>query len=74
VRLSLRDPVCLGEIDDLGALVPTVLVPTAPVPVGGGQLCVPAAWATPTELGMDGLTSICVSMGITSHQHLGAAR
>jgi uncharacterized membrane protein len=49
-----------------------VLVPTAPVPVGGGLLYVPKAWVTPAEVGVDGLTSIYVSMGITSHQYLGS--
>lgn len=48
-----------------------VLVPTAPVPVGGGLLYVPQDWVTPADVGMEGLTSIYVSMGITSHQHLG---
>lgn len=49
-----------------------VLVPTAPVPVGGGLLYVPQAWVTPAEIGVDGLTSIYVSMGITSAQVLRA--
>lgn len=49
-----------------------VLVPTAPVPVGGGLLWVPQAWVTPAEVGVDGLTSIYVSMGITAGQYLGA--
>lgn len=47
-----------------------VLVPTAPVPVGGGLLYVPEDWVTPAELGMEALTSIYVSMGVTSAQHL----
>ena len=48
-----------------------VLVPTAPLPVGGGLIFVPADWVTPAELGMEALTSIYVSMGVTAHQHLG---
>lgn len=66
--LSTPEPVRVGEASYLA-----VLVPTAPVPVGGGLLYVPSDWVTPAEVGMDGLTSIYVSMGITSKQHLGAA-
>jgi uncharacterized membrane protein len=47
-----------------------VLVPTAPVPVGGGLLYVPEDWVTPAHLGAEALTSIYVSMGVTSPQHL----
>ncbi len=47
-----------------------VLVPTAPVPVGGGLLYVPREWVTPAGLGMEALTSIYVSMGVTSAQYL----
>ena len=67
--LSTSDPVRVGEADYLA-----VLVPTAPVPVGGGLLYVPRKWVTPADVGMDGLTSIYVSMGITSKQHLDAAK
>ncbi|WP_068829997.1 DUF502 domain-containing protein [Pseudomonas sp. BMS12] len=42
-----------------------ILVPTAPVPVGGGLLYVPVEWVKPAEMGMDRFTSIYVSMGIT---------
>jgi len=64
--LSTPEPVRMGDIDYLA-----VLVPTSPVPVGGGLLYVPTHWVTPAEVGIEGLTSIYVSMGITSHQHLG---
>jgi len=47
-----------------------VIVPTAPVPVGGGLLFVPQAWVRPAAVGMEALTSIYVSMGVTAHQHL----
>ena len=47
------------------------MVPTAPVPVGGGLLYVREDWVTPADVGMDGLTSIYVSMGVTSSQVLG---
>jgi len=43
----------------------TVLVPTAPIPVGGGLLYVPAEWVKPAEIGIDTLTSVYLSMGIT---------
>lgn len=47
-----------------------VIVPTAPVPIGGGLLYVPIHWVSPAEVGMDGLTSIYVSMGLTSAQFM----
>jgi uncharacterized membrane protein len=42
-----------------------VLVPTAPVPFGGALIYVPAEWVRPAEIGVDKLTAIYVSMGIT---------
>jgi uncharacterized membrane protein len=63
--LSTPEPVRLGDLDYL-----VVLVPSAPVPVGGGLLYVPSGWVTPAEVGIEGLTSIYVSMGITSQQHI----
>ena len=42
-----------------------VLVPSAPVPVGGGLLYVPVDWVKPADMGIDMFTSIYVSMGIT---------
>ncbi len=65
--LSSSEPVRIGERDYLA-----VLVPTAPVPVGGALLYVPQEWVSPADVGVDGLTSIYVSMGITSPQHVGA--
>jgi uncharacterized membrane protein len=47
-----------------------VLVPTAPVPIGGGLLYVPEEWVTPAEIGIEGVTSLYVSMGVTSAQYL----
>jgi uncharacterized membrane protein len=67
--LSTPEPVRMGEVDYLA-----VLVPTAPVPVGGGLLYVPADWVLPADVGVDGLTSIYVSMGITSAQHIGTKK
>lgn len=51
-----------------------VIVPTAPVPIGGALLYVPAEWVTPAEIGIEALTSIYVSMGVTANQYLGAGR
>jgi uncharacterized membrane protein len=42
-----------------------ILVPSAPVPVGGGLLFVPAHWVRPTGFGIEGLTGLYISMGIT---------
>lgn len=64
--LSTPDPVSIGGHEYLA-----VLVPTAPVPVGGGLLYVPRGWVRPADVGVDGLTSIYVSMGMTSAQHIG---
>jgi uncharacterized membrane protein len=63
--LSSPEPVLVG-----GEPYLAVLVPTAPVPVGGALIFVPQAWVTPADVGVDGLTSIYVSMGVTSAQHL----
>ena len=66
--LSTPEPVLVG-----GEPYLAVLVPTAPVPVGGGLLYVPRDWVSPADIGAEGLTSIYVSMGITSAQHLRSA-
>jgi len=42
-----------------------VLVPTAPVPFGGALIYVPAEWVRPANIGVDKLTGVYVSMGIT---------
>ena len=47
-----------------------LIVPTAPVPIGGGLLYVPVDWISPADVGMEALTSIYVSMGVTSPQFL----
>jgi uncharacterized membrane protein len=47
-----------------------IIVPTAPVPIGGGLLFVPAEVVQPTDLSVEGLMSIYVSMGITASQFL----
>ncbi|WP_119353619.1 DUF502 domain-containing protein [Azohydromonas sediminis] len=63
--LSNAEPVLID-----GRRCIAVLVPTAPVPVGGGLLWVPEHWVTPAEVGIEALTSIYVSMGVTSSQYL----
>lgn len=50
-----------------------VIVPTAPVPIGGGLLFVPAEVVQLTDVSVDGLMSIYVSMGITAGQFLPVA-
>jgi uncharacterized membrane protein len=67
--LSTPEPVMLDGIPYVA-----VIVPTAPVPVGGGLLYVPQASVVPADVGMDAVTSIYVSMGVTSAQHLGRSR
>ncbi len=43
-----------------------VLVPTAPVPFGGGLIFMPAESVQPADVSVDGLMSIYVSMGVTT--------
>jgi uncharacterized membrane protein len=43
-----------------------ILVPSAPVPFGGGLLYVPADWVKPAGFAVDGLLNIYVSMGVSS--------
>lgn len=42
-----------------------VLVPTAPVPFGGALIYVPVEWVRPADIGVERLTTVYVSMGIT---------
>jgi uncharacterized membrane protein len=63
--LSTPQPVLISGQAYLG-----VLIPTAPVPVGGGLLYVPPEWVEPADIGMEAVTSIYVSMGVTSDQYL----
>jgi uncharacterized membrane protein len=61
--LSSPETVIVNQVECLA-----VIIPTAPVPIGGGLLFVPKAWVTASDLGMDAVTSIYVSMGMTSAQ------
>jgi uncharacterized membrane protein len=45
-----------------------VLVPSAPVPVGGALVYVPTKWVKPADIGIDGLMSIYVAMGVAARQ------
>ena len=47
-----------------------VIVPTAPVPFGGGMLFMPAESVKPANMSVDGLISIYVSMGVTTAEFL----
>ena len=53
-------PVMMGGTEYVG-----VLVPSAPVPVGGALVYVPKGWVKPAEGGVDDLMSVYVSMGVT---------
>jgi uncharacterized membrane protein len=50
-----------------------VLVPSAPVPVGGCLVYVPVEWVKPADFGVEALMSIYVSMGVTSPQTVASA-
>jgi uncharacterized membrane protein len=47
-----------------------VIVPTAPVPVGGGLFFVPVEMVQPSDVSVEGLMSIYVSMGVSAPQFL----
>lgn len=67
--LSSPEPVTIDGVDYVA-----VIVPTAPVPVGGGLLYLPTHWVRPAEMGVEGLTSLYVSMGVTTPEVLGRGR
>ncbi len=47
-----------------------ILVPSAPVPVGGCLIYVPAEWVKPADIGLEALMSVYISMGVTSSKML----
>ena len=47
-----------------------VIVPTSPVPVGGGLFFIPVEMVQPTDVSVEGLMSIYVSMGVSAPQVL----
>ena len=54
------ETVTVGEHRYLG-----VLVPSAPVPIGGALIYVPEEWVLPAEGGVERLMNVYVSMGVT---------
>lgn len=56
------------RIDDVD--YQAIVIPTAPVPVGGSLIFVPADSIRPAGLSVDAFMSIYVSMGVTGPQHL----
>jgi uncharacterized membrane protein len=58
--LPSSKPVLIGDQEYLG-----ILIPTAPVPIGGALLYVPSGWVRQAEGGVDQLMSVYVSMGVT---------
>jgi uncharacterized membrane protein len=56
----LAEPLMIG-----GEPYTVILVPSAPVPVGGCLIYVPTKWIKPAEIGVELLTGIYVSMGMT---------
>lgn len=67
--LGSADAVAIG-----GKPYLAVLIPTSPVPIGGGLIYVPESWVTPADVGVEAVTSIYVSMGVTSSQYLQAVK
>lgn len=61
--LPMPKPIMIG-----GEPYHVILVPSAPVPVGGGLIYVPASWVKPAQIGVETLMSIYVSMGVASPQ------
>lgn len=61
-------PVAIGPHEYVG-----ILVPSAPVPVGGALIYVPQSWLRPAEGGVDELMSVYVSMGVTPPTPVAAA-
>lgn len=47
-----------------------ILIPSAPIPMNGALICVPEEWIRPASFGMEGLTSIYVSMGVALPKYL----
>lgn len=62
--LALRASARPIEID--GARYVAVLIPTAPVPVGGAILYVPETWVRIADMPLDEMLNVYVSMGATS--------
>jgi uncharacterized membrane protein len=63
--MPTSEPVTLG-----GRACHAILIPGAPVPMGGALVYVPVEWIKPATFGVEGLTSIYVSMGISTPQFM----
>jgi uncharacterized membrane protein len=61
--LPVSEPVMLA-----GEPYHVVLIPSAPVPVGGALVYVPVKWVKPADIGIEGLMSIYVAMGVAPRQ------
>ena len=61
--LPAPEPVMLG-----GEAYNVVLIPSAPVPVGGALVYVPTKWVRPADIGIEGLMSLYVAMGVAPRQ------
>lgn len=57
--LPTQERVPLGGEDYLG-----IMIPTAPVPIGGALLYVPSSWIEPVDGAVDHFMSVYVSMGV----------
>jgi uncharacterized membrane protein len=55
-----------APIDIDGRRYLAVMIPTAPVPFSGALLYVPVEWVRPARIGIDTLTAVYVSLGITA--------
>lgn len=53
-----------------GAIYHVVIVPTSPVPLGGGLIFMPVDQVKPAQMSVDGLMSIYVSMGVSTPQYM----
>lgn len=49
-----------------------ILIPSAPIPFGGGLVFVPISWVKPADFGVEALTNIYISMGLTAPQYQGS--
>jgi len=46
---------------------------SAPIPFGGGLIFVPHDWVRPADFGVEALTNIYISMGLTAPQYQATA-
>jgi uncharacterized membrane protein len=58
--LASPTPLVIGKEEYMG-----LLIPSAPVPVGGALIYVPKSWIKPAAGGVENLMNVYVSMGVT---------